>query len=117
VRPDAITCSLASLRGRWRRVDRVGAGVKQPQQVGCGHAVEVSDADYRARELTAAGEFVRLGAADAEDPRGGHQVDGGGQAGELADSQRDGVYGILLSEFDWVVGLAVRVADCAGQAV
>lgn len=113
MRPDAITCSYASLRGSWRRVDRVSAGAKQPQQIRRGHAVEISDTDHQARELAAAGEFVRFGTSDAENPRGGHQVDGGGQAGELADSQRDSVDGILLSEFDWLVGLAVRVADCA----
>ncbi len=76
------------------------AGTEQPQQVNGGHAVEISDADHQARELTVAGKFVRLGAADAEDLRGGHQVDGDRQAGELADGQRGGVDGILLGELD-----------------
>ncbi|HTP17045.1 MAG TPA: hypothetical protein VMK13_14575 [Streptosporangiaceae bacterium] len=40
-------------------MDRVGASAKQPQQVGGGHAVKVSDADDQTRELAVAGEFVR----------------------------------------------------------
>jgi hypothetical protein len=85
-------------------VGRVGTGAKQPQQVGGGHALKVPDADDQTRELAVASEFVRLGAADAEDLGSGHQVEGGGQTGELADSQRDGVDGILLGEFDWGSG-------------
>jgi hypothetical protein len=85
-------------------VDLRSGDAQHPEQVGSGYAVKIPDADHQARERTAPSEFVCLRAADAEDLRSGHQVDGGGQASELADSQRDGVDGILLREFDWVIG-------------
>jgi hypothetical protein len=56
-----------------------------------------------------AGQLVCFGAADAEEPGGSHQVDGDGQAGELADGQRGGIDGILLGELDSRGWLAVRV--------
>ena len=82
----------------------IWARAQQPQQVGCGHAVEIPDANHQARELAVAGQFVCFGAADAEEPGGSHQVDGDGQAGELADGQRGGVDGFLLGVLDSVAG-------------
>ncbi len=107
-RDQATTRSIAFLRGLWRPVYLRWAGAQQPQQLGGGHSVEVPDADHQAREVAAPGEFVGLGASDAEDPRGGHQVEGRGQVGELADGQRDGVDGILLNDVD--SGLVARRA-------
>lgn len=112
---DVTTCSFASLRGSWRRVDLRCRDAQQPQQVGSGYAVEVSDADDEARELTSAGEFVGLGPAYAEDLRGGHQVDGRRKAGELANGGRGGVDGILLGELDSGGWLAVRVRRIGGR--
>jgi hypothetical protein len=62
-----------------------------------------------------AGEFVRLGAADAEDLRGGHQVDSRGKAGELVDGGRGGVDGILLGELALGGWLAVGVRRVGGH--
>lgn len=39
---------------------------EKPDQVGGNDAVQVADADDPARELAAAGEFICLGAADAQ---------------------------------------------------
>jgi len=61
-----------------------------------------------------AGQFVCFGAADAEEPGGSHQVDGDGQAGELADGQQGGVDGILLGELDLRGWLPVRVRRVGG---
>jgi len=61
-----------------------------------------------------AGQFLCFSGADAEEPGGSHQVDGDGQAGELADGQRGGVDGILLGELDSRGWLAVRVRRVGG---
>src|ERR1022692_1918566 len=66
--------------GAGRGAGFFGGDPEQLEQPGGGDAVGVADADHPAGKLVMLGEFVGLGAAQAQRAGGGHQVDGGAGA-------------------------------------